>query len=83
MDNFNTKQEAYRSKLYKERKDKDNDFCSTDSDFCLIDSDFCLKDSDFYPPSDNRTFHMYAGKEFEEYTEYIYDLYEDEGFYEN
>lgn len=69
MDNFNTKQEAYRSKLYKERKDKD--------------SDFCLKDSDFYPPADNRTFHMYTGEEFEEYTEYIYDFYEDEGFYEN
>ena len=76
MDNFNTKQEAYRSKLYKERKDKDSDFYSTDNDFYLTDSDF-------YPPSDNRTFHMYAGKEFEEYTEYIYDLYEDEGFYEN
>lgn len=42
-----------------------------------------LKDSDFYPPSDNRTFHMYHDEEFLEYTEYIYDLYESEGFYED
>ena len=53
----------------------------------LKDSDFYLKDSDFYPPSDNRTFQtqireMYDG-EFVEYTEYIFDLYESEDYWEN
>lgn len=49
----------------------------------LTEESFYLKDSDFYPPADNRTFHIYSGQDFEEYAEYIYDLYEEEGFYED
>lgn len=48
---------------------------------------YILSEEDFYPPSDNRTLktnikEMYKG-EFEEYTEYIFDLYESEDYYEN
>lgn len=48
---------------------------------------YILSEEDFYPPSDDRTFktHMeelYEG-EFVEYTEYIFDLYESEDYYEN
>lgn len=53
------------------------------SELYLTENDFYLKDSDFYPPADNRTFHMYHSKEFMEYASYIYDLYEEEGFYED
>ena len=47
-----------------------------------------LKDSDFYPPSDNRVLRSYIrdvckDNSFREYAEYIYDLYEEENYYEN
>lgn len=53
----------------------------------FILDDYILNEEDFYPPSDNRTLktnikEMYKG-EFEEYTEYIFDLYESEDYYEN
>ena len=59
-----------------------------DNEFCLKDSDFCLKDSDFYPPSDDRVLRSYIrdvceDNNFREYAEYIYDLYEEENYYEN
>ena len=49
----------------------------------LKDSELYLTEKDFYPPADNRTFHVYKGEEFIEYASYIYDLYEEEGFYED
>ena len=46
-----------------------------------------LREEDFYPPSDDRTLQtcveeLYDG-DFAEYSEYIFDLYESENFYEN
>lgn len=46
-----------------------------------------LREEDFYPPSDDRTLktcveELYDG-DFAEYSEYIFDLYESENFYEN
>lgn len=46
-----------------------------------------LTEEDFYPPQDDRVLKTnirdsYYG-EFEEYSEYIYDLYESEDYYEN
>lgn len=46
-----------------------------------------LKEEDFYPPSDDRVFQtnineIYDG-EFIEYTEYIFDLYESEDYWES
>lgn len=55
----------------------------TEESFYPKDRDFYSEDNDFYPPEDNRIFHIYSGQEFEEYAKYIYDLYEEEGFYEN
>lgn len=53
----------------------------------LKKKEFCLTESDFYPPSDNRTLRTYTEEiydgEFAEYTEYIFDLYESEDYYEN
>lgn len=54
----------------------------------LNEKDFYLKDSDFYPPVDTRTLHSLIedigeGDNYLEYAEYIYNLYEEEGYYEN
>ena len=48
---------------------------------------YILSEEDFYPPSDDRTLktnidELYDG-EFAEYTEYIFNLYESEDWYEN
>ena len=56
--------------------------------FNSIDDDFCLTDSDFYPPYDDRILESYIediedSDSFEEYARYIFDLYEEEGYYEN
>ena len=53
----------------------------------LIEKDFYLKESDFYPPSDDRTFNSYIedvedGDNFADYCEYIFELYEEEGYYD-
>lgn len=73
MDNIYETQEKNKGKLLKED--------------ILTEKDFYLKDSDFYPPADNRTLdihrRIYKGRDFEEYASYIYDLYEEEGFYED
>ena len=49
--------------------------------------DDCLSEIDFYPPADNRTLKSYIedtdGDNFADYCEYIFDLYEDEYYYEN
>ena len=50
--------------------------------------DDILNEEDFYPPSDDRVLESYIediedGINFAEYAEYIYDLYEEEGYYEN
>lgn len=47
-----------------------------------------LTEEDFYPPSDDRVwtsnvYDIYGGDNFADYTEYIFDLYESEGYYEN
>lgn len=80
MDNIYETQEKNKSKLLKED-------ILTEREFYLEDSEFYLKDSDFYPPADNRTLdvhrRIYKGRDFEEYANYIYDLYEEEGFYED
>lgn len=47
-----------------------------------------LREEDFYPPSDDRTFKsnvydIYGGDNLADYAEYIFGLYEEEGYYEN
>lgn len=46
-----------------------------------------LKEKDFYPPSDDRVWESYVediedGDNFADYCEYIFDLLEEEGYYE-
>ena len=48
---------------------------------------FCLKESDFYQPCDNRILKsyiedIYGGDNFVDYCEYIFDLYEEENYYD-
>lgn len=50
--------------------------------------DVVLSEQDFYPPTDDRYLKsyikdIYCGDNFVEYTEYIFDLYEEEDVYEN
>lgn len=47
----------------------------------------CLKEEDFYPPSDNRCLKSYirdvnGGDSFAEYCEYIYEILDEEEYYE-
>ena len=47
-----------------------------------------LTEESFYPPSDTRTLHSLIedideDNNYLEYAEFIYDLYEEEGYYEN
>ena len=46
----------------------------------------CLSEIDFYPPQDNRVLESYiedvdGGDNFADYCEYIFDLYEEEDYY--
>ena len=48
---------------------------------------FYLTEADFYPPSDDRTLESYIediedGENFAGYCEYIFELLEEEGYYE-
>ena len=50
--------------------------------------DYCLSEIDFYPPSDDRVLESYVedidgGDNFADYCEYIFELYEEEDYYEN
>ena len=60
----------------------------TEADFRLISGDnFYLSESDFYPPSDSRVWKSYVedidgGDNFADYCEYIFKIYEDEGYYD-
>lgn len=52
-----------------------------------IDDDYYLSEQDFYPPSDDRTWKSYVediedGDNFADYCEYIFELYEEEGYYD-
>ena len=49
---------------------------------------YVLTEEDFYPPSDDRVLKSYVhdipnGDNFADYAEYIYELYEEEDYYEN
>ena len=48
---------------------------------------YYLTEIDFYPPSDDRVWKSYVediedGDNFADYCEYIFELYEEEGYYE-
>lgn len=50
-------------------------------------SGFCLSEIDFYPPYDNRVLKSYIediedGDSFADYCEYIFEIYEEEGYYD-
>lgn len=50
-------------------------------------SGFCLSEIDFYPPYDNRFLKSYVediydGDNFADYCEYIFEIYEEEGYYD-
>ena len=54
----------------------------------MIYNDCVLTEEDFYPLSDNRVLESYiedieGGDNFAEYAEYIFELYEEEDWYEN
>lgn len=47
----------------------------------------CLTEADFYPPSDDRVLKsniedIYGGDTFADYCGYIFNLYEEEGYYD-
>lgn len=51
------------------------------------DNDFGLTEIDFYPPSDDRVIKSYiedvnCGDNFADFSEYIFSLYEDEGYWD-
>lgn len=51
------------------------------------DEHFYLTEKDFYPPEDNRVLKSYVedvegGDNFADYCEYIFDLLEEEGYYD-
>lgn len=79
--------------MNKENYENQNEVSETkhiekEENFCLKDSDFCLKEESFYPPADNRYLQSLVEDindedNFVEYAKFIYDLYEEEGFYEN
>ena len=55
----------------------------------MLQEEFCdyLTEESFYPPSDNRTWKSYVedidgGDNFANYCEYIFELLEEEGYYE-
>lgn len=54
----------------------------------LTKDDFCLTESDFHPPSDNRVlksniYDIRGGDNFAEECEYIFNLFDKDGYYEN
>lgn len=53
----------------------------------LMNKDYCLSEKDFYPAQDNRVLISYIediedGDNFSDYCTYIFDLYEENGFYD-
>ena len=77
-ENYENQNETNEIKYIKELAD----------DFCSSEKDFCLTDSDFYPPADDRYLESFIEDindedNFVEYSKYIFDLYEEENFYEN
>ena len=69
MDNRYLPDDLYEEQYYKEQYDD------------------CLTESDFYPPADNRVWKSYVedidgGDNFADYCEYIFGIYEEEGYYE-
>lgn len=64
-----------------------NDVLTGQSYRPLDDMDFCITESDFYPPSDDRVLKSYVddidgGDNFIDYCEYIFDLLDEEGYYD-
>lgn len=58
------------------------------NNYVFSEEDFCLTEKDFYPPEDNRVLKslvrdIHGGDNFAKYSEYIFDLYESENYYEN
>lgn len=52
-----------------------------------MSKDMCLSEKDFYPPSDDRVLKSYImdtkyDDSFADYCEYIFNLYEEEGYYD-
>lgn len=73
MDNLYNTQNYIWDKTYKDK---------------LLHKKGIITEKDFYPPSDNRVLssgirNIYNGDNFEEYAEYIFELYESEDYYEN
>lgn len=53
----------------------------------LEKSEYDLSEKDFYPPYDNRVLESYVenivdGDNFADYCKYIFDIYEEEGYYD-
>ena len=52
-----------------------------------LETESCLTEADFYPPSDDRVWtsnveDVEGGDNFADYCEYIFELYEEEGYFE-
>ena len=59
-----------------------------DEDYMFINDDSCLTESDFYPPSDNRVWksnvaNISGGDNFADYCQYIFNVLEEEEYYDN
>lgn len=75
---------AFNDELFDEELDEELDGQNNN----LRDVNFALTETDFYPPSDNRVWKsniedIDGGDNFADYCQYIFRLYEDEGYYDN
>lgn len=79
--------------LLKKEDEKYNDYLINNNYYLkcdyirLKDNNFYLTEVDFYPPYDDRVFESYVedidnGDNFADYCEYIFKLYEEEGYYD-
>lgn len=64
----------------------DEDFI--DEDYVWINDESCLKESDFYPPSDDRVWtsnveDIDGGDNFADYCKYIFDILDEEEYWES
>lgn len=79
---------VFDDELFDEELEGETEEELCEQEFCSEDIDFCLTEIDFYPPPDNRVWtsnieDVDGGDNFADYCEYIFELLEDEGCYDN
>ena len=71
------------------KNNRKNDFYNFEDMFDKIEEDYtdCLTEEDFYPPADERILKSHirdidGGDNFSDYCEYMFDLLEEEGYWD-